>query len=272
MLPMSESEFTRKIDRLSPTQRELIEQEIDNLLWDDTESGLEATALKHKVYTNYTDIIAELVAEVEVQTHDLPPWMFEFLEEVFNFCAVAVMEEEKSAEVLYQTALKHEKFLIWFFRLYLIESYRKDILHFQKTIKKFNHESIQTGDGSPVLTVLKNQIGNIMVSRRAAKKEFKKCYKGFVGVTQCRIIKPFFKKISIDLLIDFDKIDDLDTAKLETCYKQVKDCLVFCESTFPAIVGNGFVDSNLKRLGSFLPDIFAFILAVVGVVFFFRSQ
>lgn len=258
-------ELTKKMAGLSPAQRGLIEQEVDNLLYNDTESDDEATALKHEVYSHYTDSIAELVAEVEVQAHDLPVWVYGCLELIFKFCAVAMTQDNQAAAVSYRFALKYEKFLISFLKLYLIESYRKDILHFRKTIKKFNHEPLQTEYGQPVLEVLNGQIECITASRQAAQKEFEKCYKGWTGVRKGK-----FNKIDIKA-VDFDKLDDLDSTKLETCYEQVTECLRFCENTFPTVAGNGFVDSRVARFVSFLPDFFAFVLAVVGIVILLRN-
>lgn len=247
-----------KIAALNAGQRKIIEQEILLLLSEDNEKPGELTDLKHTAYKMYAYDIAHLVAEIEVQLHDLPEWIYGFIEMIFRLNSQAIIEDEKTAKELYKSAINYERFLINYINLELVDYYFKEIKQYKKTLIKFKHKAIKTDDGTPVITELNTCLKKISILKKSCRKTFKKCY-------------AFNKKVG---LLRF-KTNDTEAQHihgLTECVQQAKKGVSLCEKYYPAIINNTFVSTYRARIVHELPAIISFFLAVVGIVLFILKQ
>lgn len=258
IINVKDRELLDKIVALNAGQRQIIEQDIMSLLSEDKEKPGELTNLKHTVYELYANNISHLVADIEVHSHDLPEWIYGFIEMIFRLCALAATEDEDDVEEIYKSIIRYEKFLINYINLELVDYYTKEIKQYKKTLIRFNHHAIKTDDGTPVIIALNVCLKKIAKLKKECKKTFKKCYD--------------FNKKAVSLKFKTDELESQDIPKLTECVQEAKKGLEVCENFYPAIINNGFVSTLWARIVHQLPTVISFLLAIAGATIFILKQ
>lgn len=255
---MKDRELMDKIAQLNTEQRNIIEKEIQLLLYEDREQPSKLTELKHKAYKMYAENIASLISKMEVYFHDLPAWIYGFIEFVFRLFSFAAVATEKEAVELYQTAIDYEGFLIYCINLKLIDYYFREIKQYKKIIIRFKHHGIKTDNGTPILVALNACLKEVSKQKKNCQKVFKECYD--------------FNKRTTLLRFKRDDIKNLDISELAECVKKAENGVELCEQFFPAIIDNGFVSTRRARFVYKLPSIITFLLAIAGIIVFILKK
>lgn len=255
---MKDRELMDKIVALNEGQRKIIEQEILLLLSEDDEKPGELTDLKHTAYKMYANDIAHLIAEIEVHFHDLPEWIYGFIEMIFRLSAQAAIEDETTAKELYVSIINYEHFLINYINLELIDYYFKEIRQYKKTLIRFNHNAVKTDDGTPVITALNVCMKEIKKQKKKCRKTFKKCYASN-------------KKVGL-LHFKTNDTEGRHIHGLVECIQQARKGVALCEKYYPVIINKTFVSTCRARIVHELPSIISFLLAVAGIALFILKQ
>lgn len=255
---VKDRELMDKIAALNEGQRKIIEHEILLLLSEDVEEPGELTSLKHTAYIMYANDIAHLIAELEVHFHDLPVWIYGFIEMIFRLSSQAAIEDEITAKELYMSVISYEHFLINYINLELIDYYFKEIKQYKKTLIRFKHSAVKIDDGTPVITALNTCLKEIEKLKKKCRKIFKKCY-------------AFNKKVGL-LRFKTNDTESQYIPELAECIQQAKTGVALCEKYYPVIINKTFVSTYRARIAYELPSIISFFLAVAGIVLFILKQ
>lgn len=249
---MRDIDIIQNFSKLTPEQRKSFESDILSMLSRDAEISGEVTDLKHEAYKIYAINIAHLIAELEVYSHDLPKWMYGFLEMIFRLSATAAGQDEEDAKIAYKGIIRYEQSLINIINLALIDYYAKEIRQYKQTLSKFKHRAIYTKDGIAIIPAIRICLKKMSKLKRLGYKKFKKRYT--------------FNRRKGSLKFKLDEIEEPIISELKDCVDEGKEGMDLCENFYPVVINNGFVSSCPARIVHWLPTVISFALAIVGAM------
>ncbi len=249
---MRDTELIEKFCELTPEQRQIFEPDILSMLTSDAETAGELTNLKHKAYEIYAVDIAHLIAELEVHSHDLPKWMYGFLEMIFRLTAAAAGQNEEEAKAVYARILRYERSLINIINLTLIDYYANEIKRYKRTLARFNHHGVYTDENMAIIPAIQCCLKRMSKLKKIGYRTFRERYR--------------FDKKNCSLEFKLDSTEETAISELESCVNEGRKGIELCEKFYPFVVNNGFVSTCPARIIHHFPAVLSFILAVVGAM------
>ncbi len=250
----------QKIDSLDEETWRLVAQYIEALSYDDRESDDEVAKYKYEAYCLYAKNIANLIADVEVYTHDLPEWLYGYIETILQMLSAASECSEKDAIPFFDYIVRYEKFVINAINLYLIDCFIARAKKYKRILSRFNHITVLNEDHkTPILNDVKHSIKNASLLKKQGYKLFKDNY----NIKK----EQNYVRISLDNLPSNSSI----IKPLADALSRAKTGVELCEKYYPNIINNGYVSSFAFRFVRTLPAIISFILALLGAITILRK-
>lgn len=244
MVDMHET-LVDQISRMSDQQKVELKKYIDSKFILNNENLSE---IERKVYNEYANVISDLIAKLEVHSHDLSPKIRGLIEMLFSIIVASYdQREECKNNVTLEDAFKFELYLENILYIMLIDLYFKRIKSYIKTFKMFNYRAIKLDDDVRVFDLINEKKKKANSLRKSGIKSLKKLHTLNKTPTLA------------DLLVELsgNEIPDLHQS-----FEIAEDCLGICEKNYPAIIGNGYVAPYLNRVVSWLPIIISTLIAV----------
>lgn len=263
---MTDEKIFAFISSMDQKQHEALEKYLEHQMILDIEE-VEVKKKKYAVYHEYADTIADLVAKIEVYAHDLPRQICGLIEMTFRILSVASVEKAKDKElILYDVALKYEKFLINILYLTLIDIYVKEIRRYRRVFKKFKYRAIKLDNG----IFIKQHINNQLCVVSSLVKKSKKTLKVMYSINEWHLMifldkLPFVEKL-LELNVDIGIENNSDIQELICAFNLAEEVMDICEVNYSKIINNGYNSTFIRRILHIVPTIISVVLAVLGAI------
>lgn len=268
---MTKESILNIISNMDTIHLKAIEEYLEHQMYPD-DDDIKIKDKKYVIYHNYSTIIAELIAKIEVYLHDMPKQISGLIETTFRILSSASVEKNEENELtLYDYAFKYEMFLINVLYLMLVDTYIREIKKYIKTLKKFNYRAIEVRDGILFMEEVNTNLKQVLVSYKRGKKKFKQIYDvGLWGYMMILNKVPCLNKnFRVEENVVFRNSDTL--TELYDAFSNAEKVMELCEENYSNIINNGYNSTPLKRFLNIVPTIVTITLTILAAIVIYKE-
>ena len=218
--------------QLTEAQQIYIYEKITQLLIEDFDD-CSIAEYKKKIYSIYEKDIADLIAEMEVYSHDLPEYVYGYTDTIVK--GISSLSNGKELFKKCSNIEKCELFLINSLQIDLGKYYISRIKKYRRVLKCFNYKGVSSKGTKNIIEIIKHSLKRIAGNLKQGKAKHKKMF------------RYNRKDNSIELRLKEQK-DMQQISELEDALKESRETIELCEKMFPDVIENGYRSSLWKAL------------------------